>query len=380
MNMLNQALSGSALALRLIGLRRQIDLLELEFSRVAAAYAETDHWDEEGSLSPIDWIRFNCRMTHHAVADRVAVGERLGGLAESAQSVRSGEIGFAHLTVMARTANAVGERFDEAALLAQARECSPGKFHYRCLHYRHAVDAKGYADEQSELAESRHLSLSTAQDGCLLINGVLDPVGGAAVRGALEPLARPCGDHDGRNREQRLADALVDLACGSQPVQLQVTSSLETLLGLWGAPAGEMEFSLPVSSKTVERLACDSSVARILMQDSVVVDVGRSKRIVTAPARRALEARDGHCRWPHCDRPAKWSAAHHVVHWINGGSTDLENLVLLCHRHHRMVHEGGWQLVRTEDGALVTVGPMTTFGLKQHAPGSATWAAAFSTG
>lgn len=67
--MLQTAVSGSHLALLLIGLRRQIDLLELEFSRVAAAYAETDHWDEEGSISPIDWIRFNCHMTHNAAAD-----------------------------------------------------------------------------------------------------------------------------------------------------------------------------------------------------------------------------------------------------------------------------------------------------------------------
>jgi hypothetical protein len=124
-----------------------------------------------------------------------------------------------------------------------------------------------------------------------------------------------------------------------------------------------MELSQPISSKTVERLACDSSIARVLLDsESVVIEVGRSKRVVSGPARRALGARDGHCRWPGCDRPASWSAAHHVVHWIQGGSTNLDNLVLLCHRHHRMVHEGGWQLVKSEDGML-TIPPTFTFGL-----------------
>jgi hypothetical protein len=93
-----------------------------------------------------------------------------------------------------------------------------------------------------------------------------------------------------------------------------------------------------------------------------VIDVGRSKRTVSGPARRALDARDGHCRWPGgCDRPAKSSAAHHVVHWIHGGSTDLSNLILLCHRHHWMVHEGGWQIVRSDDGRMLAIPPATEF-------------------
>ncbi|HEY3194619.1 MAG TPA: HNH endonuclease signature motif containing protein [Candidatus Dormibacteraeota bacterium] len=132
-----------------------------------------------------------------------------------------------------------------------------------------------------------------------------------------------------------------------------------------------MEFSLPISAKTVERLACDSSVMRILLgSESQVIDVGRSKRVVTGPGRKALEARDGHCRWPGCDRPAKWSAAHHVVHWIHGGSTDLDNLILLCHRHHWMVHDGGWQIVRADDGRMLTIPPTITFA-QARAPSAA---------
>ncbi|TMD93053.1 MAG: DUF222 domain-containing protein, partial [Chloroflexi bacterium] len=178
-----------------------------------------------------------------------------------------------------------------------------------------------------------------------------------------EPLAKRMGKDDRRGYPRRLADALVEFSMNAlDPSQLQVTTSLETLLGLTGAPAAEMEFSLPISSKAVERLACDSSVTRILLgSDSTVIDVGRAKRTVSGPARRALEARDGHCRWPGCDRHAKRSAAHHLVHWIHGGSTDLSNLILLCHRHHWMVHEGGWQLVRSDDGRMLTIPPATEF-------------------
>ncbi|HEX9560166.1 MAG TPA: DUF222 domain-containing protein [Candidatus Dormibacteraeota bacterium] len=358
------AVSGELLGYKLIGLRQAIDSLELEFAQTAAEFARTDEYDEQGSTSPIDWIRHTCHMTSTSAAACLAVGKHLERLPESVQAVKSGEVGFAHLTVMARTLNAVPDRFEEGRLLEQARESSPGKFHYICRHFRHAADPKGYAAEQAEQVENRSLHLSMWEDGSYVLNGVLDAVGGAAVRTALEPLARKSGEDDTRERDRRLADALVELADGSmQRPQIQVTSSVETLLGLAGAPAAEMDFALPISSKTVERFACDSGVTRVLLgSESTVIDVGRSKRTVSGPARRALEARDGHCRWPGCDRPAKWSAAHHVVHWIHGGSTDLANLILLCHRHHWMVHEGHWQIVRSDDGRMLTIPPTTTFG------------------
>jgi Domain of unknown function (DUF222)/HNH endonuclease len=349
---------------RLIQRRRVIDLQELAFAREAAEFAATEAWDEDGSVSPIDWIRFNCHMTAGAAANAVAVGEIMHRLPESTQALVDGEIGFAHLAVMARTADALQQRFEEKLLVEKAKENSPGKFFYICHHARHAADPKTYAAEQAEQVEQRRLKLSTWMDGSLLISGQLDPVGGAAFLTALRPLARKSGAHDDRSPERRNADALVELASGGgSQAQIQVTSSLETLLALAGAPAAEMEFSLPVSSRTIERLACDSSIARVLLDsESVVIDVGRSKRVVSEPGRRALAARDGHCRWPDCDRPASRSAAHHVVHWIHGGSTDLDNLILLCHRHHWMVHEGNWQIVRGDDGKMLAIPRTITFG------------------
>jgi hypothetical protein len=372
--------SGADLAMELVRLAGERDLIELRFSLLASEYAATDHYDKAGFVSPIDWIRFNCHMTSSAAADRVAVGERMGDLTESTDAMVSGQIGFAHMTVMARTANALGDRFKESKLLDKAVENSPGKFHHICRHYRHAADRKGYESEQAELVENRWLSLSSVEDGSLLINGVLDPVGGAALRMALQPLARKSGAHDDRKFDRRQADALVDMAMyaldtgmvpqsASQRTHLQVTTSLETLLGLEGAPAAEMEFSLPISSKTVERLACDCSVTRILLgSDSMVIDVGRARRVISGPQRKALNARDGGCVWPGCERPASWTSGHHLVHWIHGGGGDLKDLASLCHRHHWMVHEGGWQIMRGDDGRIVTIPPTVTFGPSPRGP------------
>lgn len=351
---------------RLIALRRKIDADELEFSRLAADFNNSAYWDYEGYNSGIDWMRINCNMTSTAAADRVAVGERLETMPESVKAMESGDIGFAHLTVMARTANAIRGPLDETKLLPLARESSPGKFHYQCMHYRHSVNAQDYADEQALLVENRRLRLSTAQDGCLLISGILDPVGGAVVLTALQPLAKPSGAHDDRKPERRYADALVEHCekggSSTQTVQMQVTASIETLLNVVGAPGAENEFTLPISAKTVERWACDSIISRVLLKDSVVIDVGRAERTIKGPRRRALIARDQHCQWPGCERPGSWCDGHHLVHWLHGGGGEIENQVLLCMRHHHRVHEGGWQLVKTDDGRLLPVAPTITFG------------------
>jgi hypothetical protein len=355
---------------RLIQRRRVIDLQEVAFAQEAAEFAGSDAWDEDGSVSAIDWMRFNCHMNAGAAANAIAVGESLERLPESHQAVVDGEIGFAHLATMARTANALDDRFDEKLLVEKAKENSPGKFFYICHHARHAADAKRNADEQAQQVEERRLKLSRWIDGSVLISGQLDPIGGAAVLTALAPLARKSGADDDRSLEQRNADALVELASsGGSQAQLQVTSSLETLLGLAGAPAGEMEFSLPISSKTVERMACDCSVTRILLDsDSMVIDVGRAKRTISGPARKALNVRDRSCTWPGCERPASRTAGHHLKHWIHGGTNEPNNLTLLCYRHHWMVHEGKWQIVRGEDGRMLTIPPIVNFGTFARGP------------
>jgi hypothetical protein len=372
--------SNDLLRERLIQRRRVIEFQELAFAREAAEFAASNAWDEDGSVSAIDWIRFTCHMTAGAAANAIAVGEVLPRLPESHQAVVDGEIGFAHLAVMARTAEAIGERFDEKLLVEKAKENSPGKFFYICHHARHAADPKAYAAEQAGQVQQRRLKLSTWMDGSLLISGQLDPIGGAAVLTAFAPLARRSGAHDDRDQEQRNADALVEICMhsldsglipqrASQRTHLQVTTSLETLMALPGAPAADMELSLPISSKTVERLACDCSVTRILLDsESMVIDVGRAKRTISGPQRKALNVRDKHCVWPGCERPASWTEGHHLVHWFHGGGGDLPNLALLCHRHHWLVHEGNWQIVRGDDGRMLTIPAVVAFGPPSRGP------------
>ncbi|MHB8588682.1 MAG: HNH endonuclease signature motif containing protein [Candidatus Dormibacteraceae bacterium] len=365
---------GPSLSTFLLHLRPSIDKLEVRFSEGAAAFAETNEYDHQGSVSPIHWIRLNCHMSAGAAADRVAVGEQLQSVPESHQRMVEGEIGFRHLALIARTATDIAvtgtnKPFDEAPLLDKARELSVGRFIDFCHHMRHAADPEGFAAEEAQAVEARSITLKTGERGMVWLRGVLDPEGGAVFRTALEPLAQRKGKDDHRKRDQRLGDAVVELANSSldngvaaqrshQRPHLQVTTTLETLLQRAGASAADLEFSLPISAKAVERLACDCNVTRILLgADSAVIDVGRSKRVISPSQRRALKVRDKGCRFPGCDRPATWTSGHHLVHWIRGGPGDLPNLVLLCHRHHWMVHEGRWQLVKTDDGNMLAIPP-----------------------
>ncbi len=368
--------SGADLAQRLTQLAFAADMINLEFAKVAAAFAESDEYDEQGFDSPISWIKANCHMTGGAAADRVCVGEQLERLGQSRAALGMGEIGFAHFALIARTSAALGDRLDEDKLLAQARKQSVFQFRNACTHARHAGDAEGFVAEEVEGMKARSLTFTTADDGVVLLQGILDKVGGAAVRTALEPLAKRAGKDDQRDLERRMADALVDLSMRAldnglvpQRAHLQVTSSLETLLGLPGAPAADMEFSLPISAKAVERLACDCAVTRIILgSDSTVIDVGRAKRTISGPQRKALKVRDGGCTWPGCDRPVSMTEGHHLMHWIHNGPGDMPNLTLLCYRHHWMVHEGGWQIVLASDGRILTIPPATGFERRPRSP------------
>ena len=381
---------GSVLRAELMQLRYACDLLELEFADTAAEFNATDDREWIGSASPVDWIRHECRMSKTAASTAVAVGEMAARLPESTQAVRDGRIGHAHLALMARLADALRgsatatARFDEPPLLDKALEHSVSRFRFDCAHARHAADAAAMLSDQVNAVRYRRLELMSCGQGTLAVRGMLDSAGGATLRAALEPLATRNGAHDDRNRERRLADALVELAShrldsgelpqrGSMRPHVQVTTTMETLLGLKSAPAGELEFSPPIPAATVQRLSCDASITRVLLgPESAVIDVGRALRLPSGATRRALKARDRGCAWPNCDRPASWTVAHHLVHWVFGGRTDLANLILLCYRHHWLVHEGGWQLVRTDDGRLLAVAPLHDVLGRARAPDEAT--------
>src|SRR6202163_2702044 len=134
----------SELAEELLREIHQGHLSQLRAARLAARFADTDEYDADGFVSPIEWIRFNGRLTGVAAADLIAVGENLERLPQTVQAVREGEIGFPHLKTMARTANFIGGGFDEVKLLPKARDNSAGQVYYICDHYRHSLDPKAY--------------------------------------------------------------------------------------------------------------------------------------------------------------------------------------------------------------------------------------------
>jgi hypothetical protein len=339
-------------------------------------------------------------MSANAAARSVAAGEQMGRLPASVTALDAGEIGFAHFSLLASVARAVGARpgrgavdaelpgdvtgddgsdpghvstnpvgFDERPLLDLAREHSVGRFGYDCTHARHAHNAAEVLEEQVSAAARTRCEFIACEGGFLAIRGFFDPVAAATIKTAVLPLARPSGAGDDRPLPRRLADALVEVAAhaldlgavpttGGASTHLQLTASVETVMGLDGAPGGDLEFAGAVPAATVQRLACDARVRRILLgPTSAVIDVGRALRLPSPAARAVLRARSGGCEWPGCERPVAFTSAHHLVHWGHGGGTDVDNLVLLCYRHHWLVHEGGWQLTRVERGRLLAIPP-----------------------
>jgi hypothetical protein len=350
------------LGAELMHLRHQIDLLELEFAKVVEKFAASEEWMRYGSLGPVHWLRHECHMSWTAANAAVEVGQMSEELPKSVEALGDGLIGFGHLGLMAGTAQELAlssssTGFDEGKLLKKALTHTVGRFRRDCAHARHAGDAEAFLAGEVQAVEGRSLEFNHCPGGVIL-NGFFDAAAAATIQTALEPLARCDGPDDDRNRDRRLADALLELIGHKQRAQLLVTTTMETLLGLKGAPAGELEFSPPIPAATVQRLACDAAISRVILgPDSAVIDVGRALRLPSAATRRALRTRDGGCAWPRCERSVSWTVPHHVVHWAHGGETNLDNLVLLCYRHHWMVHEGGWQIVRSDDGRLLSIPP-----------------------
>jgi hypothetical protein len=105
----------------------------------------------------------------------------------------------------------------------------------------------------------------------------------------------------------------------------------------------ELEDGTRLSAESARRVSCDAGLVRVAHgSDGAVLDVGRRTRRVPGALRRALEVRDRGCRFPGCG--LRFTDAHHVRHWADGGATSLDNCLLLCRHHHRLVHEGAWRV------------------------------------
>lgn len=130
----------------------------------------------------------------------------------------------------------------------------------------------------------------------------------------------------------------------SRPVaQDRISAETSELARVTAAPRAQLPDGTRLSHETARRLCCDASIARVTRaRDGSVIDVGRKTRSIPPGLRRALEVRDGGCRFPGCGLP--FTDGHHIRHWADGGATNLGNCLLLCRYHHRLVHEEGWSV------------------------------------
>jgi hypothetical protein len=189
----------------------------------------------------------------------------------------------------------------------------------------------------------------------------LDAVGGEIVQKAVEDAADriPVNPETGLFDAfaQRMADGLVQVCAttGDQtttsPPQITVFADLEALTTT-DSGVTELGSGALVPNETAQRLACDCVVETVITDGSQIIGVGRNSRTVPGWLRRLVIHRDGgSCRFHGCGNKG-WLQVHHIVHWSKGGSTDLDNLILLCGFHHRFVHEEGWHITTSDDGAF----------------------------
>jgi hypothetical protein len=295
------------------------------------------------------------------------------------------------------------EQVAESTLAGWAREHDPITVGRLGRHLMHALDTETLEQREQRAFQRRDLRFCEVGDGSTRISGRLDAESAAMVRAALDSLAAPNpgadGERDPRTAGQRTADALVELSRraadsaglpaghGVRP-HLSVIITLDSLLtqprhttggggfadgrpggrlggggfggeagrfaagglGCGGTAPGELGWGGPISAEAVRRIGCDAGISRVITDPaSVPLDVGREQRTVTAGQWAALVVRDRGCAFPGCTRPSEWCIAHHITHWADGGNTDLDNLVLLCGYHHRVVHHAGWQVAMAAD-------------------------------
>lgn len=220
-------------------------------------------------------------------------------------------------------------------------------------------------DKHRRLRSGAFLSSPQVADGDLTeYRMAMTPEQAASLEAAIGPLSRPApndetGQRDLRPAGQRRVEALAavcgrtaradaDAATpGGAATTLHVTMGLDDLRAASsGSPTGSGQVMVSrahraiLAPATVRRLACDADLIPVVLgSDGEVLDLGRAVRLFTRAQRRALWHRDRGCSFPGCDVPSGWTEAHHLVHWADGGTSDLDNAALLCQRHHTLVHD-----------------------------------------
>jgi Domain of unknown function (DUF222)/HNH endonuclease len=333
-----------------------------------------------GFQSCAHWLHWRTGIDLGAAREKVRVARAVVILPVIGGAMERGELSYAKVRALTRIATPENERqLLDVALAGTA------------AHVERIVRAWRRVDriEAAQMTERRHharcVTTWVDEDGMVVLRGRLTPEIGAIVQRALDATAdqlfrESVGTPDGGRvvdevtPGQRRADALArlaevslaDLDRGTAGDRYQVVvhvdrAVLHSAATATGADVGHSVMELDhapacVSAETSRRIACDTSVV-VMQHDSqgTVLDVGRKMRTIPTAIRRALAARDRGCQFPGCT--ARRCDGHHITHWADGGPTRLDNLILLCRRHHRAVHEEGFRVVRTGDGIAIFFRP-----------------------
>ena len=337
-----------------------------------------------GFLSCAHWLCYRVGLEMRAARERVRVARALGTLPRLAQALARGQLSYSKVRALTRIATPeIEERLLKVGLAGTAEHVE------RIVRGWRRVDRKAEVEETARRHKNRALHVYHDDDGMVIIRARLEPQTGAvliqaiaAAREALRQRAKdaasgPAGprDVDGPAEpryqdgspaaptiEQQEADALalvaetalhhgIDPGTPGERYQVVVHVDAAVLADADAAGQSVLEDGAYVPAETSQRLACDAS--RVVMRhdaDGRVTEVGARTRTIPPALRRALEHRDQGCRFPSCGR--RFGQGHHIRHWAHGGPTTLSNLTMLCRRHHRAVHEEGFQVERQLDGEL----------------------------
>jgi hypothetical protein len=311
-------------------------------------------WADGKLPSCAHWLNFKCGLNLGAAREKVRVAHALVGLPRIAASMARGELSYSKVRALSRVACPATEE----ALLMIALHGTAHHVERLVQGYRRAQEAQELSREAQQHA-SRRVTYGFAEDGSLILHARLPAVAGAMLIQALDAALEntPATEISADEVEERTisyparrADALAAVAesflaqseAGSTSAdryQVVVHVDAETLRE-HAAGRCELEHGPSLPAETVRRLACDASLLRVLEDEhGEPLAVGRKTRSIPPAIRRALNTRDGGCRFPGCTHQ-RYLDAHHIEHWADGGETNLSNLVTLCRLHHRLVHEG----------------------------------------
>jgi 5-methylcytosine-specific restriction endonuclease McrA len=325
-----------------------------------------------GFRSCAEWLGWRVGLNLGAARERVRVARALGTLPGLFEALARGELSYAKVRALTRVATPA----TEARLLAVGRAGTAAHVERIVRGWRRA-DLLAEAREARGQHARRALRVFTDDDGTVVLRGRLAPDVGAllvraldAAREALYQRTRPAGTAptasdpalDSPTRAQQQADALALLAeaalhheldPGGPGERYQVVVHVDAAVLADPQQPGQsvLEEGSHVSAETSRRLACDAS--RVVMRhdgEGRLVEIGARTRTIPPALRRALHHRDRSCRFPGC--VVRVGQGHHVRHWAQGGPTTLSNLALLCRRHHRAVHEEGYQIAPGLDGTF----------------------------